>query len=49
VTEATNSLLVIVYRPLARPGEDLSSMLGRVAELLARYCSATVRVVHTLR
>ncbi len=49
VTEATNALLVIVYRPLARPGEDLSSMLARVADLLARYCSATVRVVHTLR
>jgi len=49
VTEATNALLVIVYRPLSRPGEALSSMLARVADLLARYCSATVRVVHTLR
>jgi len=49
VTEATKTLLVIVYRPLARPGEDLSSMLGRVADLLARYCGATVRVVQTLR
>lgn len=49
VTDATNALLVIVYRPLARPGEDLSSMLARVADLLARYCGATVRVVQTLR
>lgn len=49
VTEATTALLVIVYRPLARPGEDLSSMLGRVADLLARYCGATVRLVQTLR
>jgi DNA/RNA-binding domain of Phe-tRNA-synthetase-like protein len=49
VTENTNALLVIVYRPLARPGEDLSSMLERVADLLARYCGATVRLVHTLR
>jgi DNA/RNA-binding domain of Phe-tRNA-synthetase-like protein len=49
ITQATNSLLVVVYRPLDRPGEDLSSMLARVADLLARYCSATVRVVHTLR
>lgn len=49
VTEATKALLVIVYRPLARPGEDLSSMLARVADLLARYCGATVRLVQTLR
>ncbi|MCC6350329.1 MAG: hypothetical protein IT347_12150 [Candidatus Eisenbacteria bacterium] len=49
VTDATKALLVIVYRPLARPGEDLSSMLARVADLLARYCGATVRVVQTLR
>lgn len=49
VTESTNALLVIVYRPLARPGEDLSSMLARVADLLARYCGATVRLVQTLR
>lgn len=49
ITESTNALLVIVYRPLARPGEDLSSMLGRVADLLARWCGATVRLVHTLR
>lgn len=49
VTDATNALLVIVYRPLGRPGEDLSTMLERVADLLARYCGATVRVVQTLR
>jgi DNA/RNA-binding domain of Phe-tRNA-synthetase-like protein len=49
VTDATKTLLVIVYRPLARPGEDLSSMLARVADLLARYCGATVRLVQTLR
>jgi DNA/RNA-binding domain of Phe-tRNA-synthetase-like protein len=49
VTDATNALLVIVYRPLARPGEELSTMLERVAGLLARYCGATVRVVQTLR
>lgn len=49
VTGETNALLVIVYRPLARPGEDLSSMLARVAELLARYCGATVRLVQTIR
>lgn len=49
VTEATNALLVIVYQPLSRPGEALSSMLGRVADLLARYCGATVRLVHTIR
>lgn len=49
VTEGTNALLVIVYRPLDRPGDDLSSMLARVADLLARYCGATVRTVQTLR
>jgi DNA/RNA-binding domain of Phe-tRNA-synthetase-like protein len=49
ITGSTNALLVIVYRPLARSSEDLSSMLGRVADLLARHCGATVRVVHTIR
>lgn len=49
VAAGTNALLVIVYRPLTRPGEDLSSMLARVADLLARWCGATVRLVQTLR
>lgn len=45
----TRSLLVVVYRPVERPSADLSSMLGRVADLLGRWCAATVSVVRTVQ
>ncbi len=48
VTAGTTAVLVVVFSPTERPSADLSAMLGRVAYLLSRYCSAMVRVVHTL-
>jgi len=47
VTESTRELLVVIYCPSERPGEHLSIMLARVADLLARHCGATVRLVQT--
>ncbi|HTR97409.1 MAG TPA: phenylalanine--tRNA ligase beta subunit-related protein [Candidatus Acidoferrales bacterium] len=49
VTARTTALLAVVFSPSERRTEDLSAMLARIADLLARYCSATVRVVHTLQ
>jgi len=49
VTEATTAVLVVVFCPAERASTDLSAMLGRVADLLSRHCSATVSVVHTLQ
>ncbi len=49
VTPATTSLLVVVFCPGERGNDELSAMLGRVADLLTRYCAATVSVVHTLQ
>ncbi|HXJ69145.1 MAG TPA: phenylalanine--tRNA ligase beta subunit-related protein [Verrucomicrobiae bacterium] len=47
VTEATRSLLAVIYCPVDRPGDHLSAMLARVADLLARHCGATVHIVQT--
>lgn len=47
VTDATRELLVVIYCPAERPGEHLSLMLARVADLLGRHCGATVRLVQT--
>lgn len=49
VHAGTRSLLAVVYCPVDRPGEHLSGMLERVADLLARHCGATVRAVQTLQ
>ena len=49
VTAGTTSVLVVVFCPAERSSADLSAMLGRVADLLSRHCSATVRIVHTLQ
>lgn len=48
VTGATTSLLAVVFCPMDRPSEHLSAMLARVADLLARYCDATVHLVRTV-
>jgi DNA/RNA-binding domain of Phe-tRNA-synthetase-like protein len=45
----TRSLLCVVYCPSERPSEDLSAMLARVADLLTRYCGATIHLVRTLQ
>lgn len=47
VTESTRALLTVIFCPAERPSEDLSAMLARVADLLARHCGATVRLVQT--
>jgi DNA/RNA-binding domain of Phe-tRNA-synthetase-like protein len=47
VTEATRTLLAVIYCPVERPGDHLSAMLARVADLLARHCGATVHIVQT--
>lgn len=49
VTRGTRALLAVIYCPAERPGEHLSAMLGRVADLLTRHCGATVHLVHTLQ
>ena len=47
VTESTHALLAVIYCPVERPGDHLSAMLARVADLLARHCGATVHIVQT--
>lgn len=47
VTAETRSLLAVVYCPVERPGDHLSGMLERTADLLARHCGATVHAVQT--
>jgi DNA/RNA-binding domain of Phe-tRNA-synthetase-like protein len=49
VVTRTSALLVVVFSPSERRSDELSAMLGRVADLLTRYCSATVAVVRTLQ
>lgn len=49
VTDATRALLVALFGPADRPSDQLSVMLARVAELLARYCAGTVRLVRTIQ
>ena len=49
VSESTTTLLTVVYCPNDRTSDHLSAMLGRVADLLARYCSATVHLVRTVQ
>lgn len=47
VTADTRALLAVIYCPTERPSEHLTAMLGRVADLVARYCGATVHLVQT--
>jgi DNA/RNA-binding domain of Phe-tRNA-synthetase-like protein len=47
VTAATRALLAVIYCPAERPGQHLSMMLERVADLLSRHCGATVQLVQT--
>ena len=48
VSDRTHSLLCVVFCPNDRSSDDLSAMLARVADLLARYCQATVHLVRTV-
>lgn len=47
VTEATKTLLGVIYCPAERPDQQLTLMLARVADLLARHCGATVHRVQS--
>jgi len=47
VTESTRALLGVIYCPAERPDQQLSLMLARVADLLARHCGATVHLVQS--
>jgi DNA/RNA-binding domain of Phe-tRNA-synthetase-like protein len=47
MTAETRALLAVIYCPVDRPGDHLSTMLARVADLLARHCGATVHLVQT--
>ena len=47
VTSGTRAALAVVFCPADRPGQHLTTMLGRVADLLAKYCGATVHLVQT--
>ena len=47
VSAGTRALLAVIYCPTERPSEQLSAMLARVADLLARHCGATVHLVQT--
>lgn len=42
VTERTRSLLVVLFCPLERSSQDLSSTLERIADLLGRFCAASI-------
>ena len=47
VTEETKTLLGVIYCPAERPDQQLTLMLARVADLLARHCGATVHRVQS--
>ncbi len=49
VTERTHELLLVVFGPSERGGEQLSGMLARTAELLTRWCSASISLVRTIQ
>ena len=49
VTERTKQLLVVLFCPVDRGGRHLSTALEHIAELLTRYCSATVVAVRVLQ
>ena len=47
VNEDTRALLAVIYCPAERPDQQLTLMLARVADLLARHCGATVHLVQS--
>jgi DNA/RNA-binding domain of Phe-tRNA-synthetase-like protein len=47
VTVETKTLLGVIYCPAERPDQQLTLMLARVADLLARHCGATVHRVQS--
>jgi DNA/RNA-binding domain of Phe-tRNA-synthetase-like protein len=49
VTARTQHLLVVVFCPVDRAGQHLSSALEHIASLLTRYCAASVVAVRVLQ
>ena len=49
VSESTHHLMVVVFCPVDRAGQSLSSALERLAERLTRYCSASVLAVRVVQ
>ena len=47
VSDSTRAVLAVIYCPAERPNQQLSLMLARVADLIARHCGATVHLVQT--
>ena len=46
---ARKHLLVVVFCPVDRAGQSLSSALERIADRLTRYCSASVLAVRVIQ
>lgn len=49
VTDRTNDLLLVVFGPSERDGEQLLCMLARTMELLTRWCSARISRVRMIQ
>lgn len=49
VTPETKQLLVVLFAPIERAGQNLSTALERVSDLLTRYCGAHVVGVRVLQ
>ena len=49
VTEQTRNILVVLFCPVDRGGRHLSAALEHIAELLTRYCGASVVAVRVLQ
>jgi DNA/RNA-binding domain of Phe-tRNA-synthetase-like protein len=49
VKSRTQNLMVVIYCPIERGGQDLSVALEQIAGMLARYCSARVVAVRVVQ
>ena len=49
VTMSTRSLLVVIFCPVDRAGRHLSGALEHIADLVTRYCSASVVAVRVVQ
>jgi DNA/RNA-binding domain of Phe-tRNA-synthetase-like protein len=49
VTPNTRNLLVVVFSPPERAGTQLSAALEHLADLLTRFCGASVMAVRVLQ
>jgi len=49
VTSRTRQVLVVVFCPFERAGQDLSAALEHIADRLTRHCSAGIVAVRTIQ